>query len=287
MSSPVLKINLKDKNYPKLLKEIYDPPQNLYAVGEIKAEENYPLAIVGTRKVSSYGKQITVSLTKDLVKAGLTIVSGLALGVDGLAHQTTLDNGGRTIAVLGSSPDIIYPPLHRTLAKNIIKNNGAIVSEYPPTTSPTRWTFPARNRIIAGLSLGTLVIEAPEKSGALITAHSALDQGREVFAVPGSIYNPNSAGCNQLIKMGAKAVTKAEDILDAFNLELSEKISETPEPTLPEEKILWKFLSHEPVHIDQLIKSSKFSTSQAIAVLTLMEINGKVKNLGGGNYVKN
>ncbi|MBL7141619.1 DNA-protecting protein DprA [Patescibacteria group bacterium] len=213
-------INIKDKNYPELLREIYDPPQTLYVNGQLKAKEKYPLAVVGTRKVSLYGQKITRSLVRALSQAGFTIISGLALGVDGLAHQTTLDAGGKTIAVLGSSLDIIYPSSHQQLAQKIIKSKGAIVSEYEPKTRPSKWTFPARNRIVAGLSLGTLVVEAPKKSGALITARFALEQGREVFAVPGSVYNENSAGCNLLIKMGAKPVTKPEDILESFNLKL-------------------------------------------------------------------
>jgi len=211
-------INIKNKNYPELLKEIYNPPQTLYVNGQLKAEEIYPLAVVGTRKISLYGQKITRSLVKALAQAGLTIISGLALGVDGIAHQATLDVDGRTIAVLGSGLDIVYPSSHQQLAQKIIKSNGAIVSEYEPKTRPSRWAFPARNRIVAGMSLGILVIEAPKKSGALITARFALEQGREVFAVPGNVDNKNSEGCNLLIKMGARPVTKPEDILEAFNL---------------------------------------------------------------------
>lgn len=212
-------ITLQDKNYPHLLKEIYDPPEKLYFLGELKTKEKYPLAVVGTRKVSSYGKQITRSLVKTLAQAGLTIISGLALGVDGLAHQAALDVGGRTIAVLGSGLNVIYPSAHKRLFQKIVECNGVIISEYSSNARPSKWTFPARNRIVAGMSLGVLVIEAPKKSGALITARFALEQGREVFAVPGSVYNENSAGCHYLIKMGAKPVTKPEDILEAFNLE--------------------------------------------------------------------
>jgi len=285
MSIEFKKILLADKNYPKLLKEIFDPPKELYIWGELKAEEKYPLAVVGTRKISNYGKQVAVSLTKNLAKAGLTIVSGLALGIDGLAHQAALDVKGRTIAVLGSSLDIIYPALHKKLAENIANSGGAVISEYPPGTGPTKFNFPARNRIVAGLSLGVLVIEAPEKSGALITARFALDQGREVFAVPGSVYNPNSIGCNKLIKMGAKPVTKAEDIFETFNLEFSTELKKEIKPETPEEEILLKFLSHEPVHIDELIKLSKLSPSVANSTLTIMEIDGKVKNLGNNNYI--
>ena len=214
------KITIKNASYPQLLKEIYDPPKQLYISGELKAKEKYPLAVVGTRKVSDYGKRATPYFVKTLAKTGLTIISGLALGVDGLAHQATLDVHGRTIAVLGSGLNNIYPSAHKKLAEDIIKSGGAVISEYSPDKQPSKTTFPARNRIIAGLCLGILVIEAPEKSGALITARFALEQGREVFAVPGSIYSKNSIGTNQLIKMGARPVTKPEDILQGLNLEL-------------------------------------------------------------------
>lgn len=213
----MLVIRFEDENYPCLLKEIYDPPQQLYYLGELKAREKFPLAVVGTRKISFYGKKATERLVNGLCQAGLTIVSGLALGVDGLAHQIALENGTRTIAVLGSGLDTVYPPDHKKLAKRIIDTGGALVSEYPPKTKPSKLTFPARNRIVAGMSLGVLVIEAPIKSGAMITARLALDQGREVFAVPGDIYSENSQGCNLLIKKGAKPVTKIEDILESFN----------------------------------------------------------------------
>ncbi|MDD4996162.1 MAG: DNA-processing protein DprA [Patescibacteria group bacterium] len=210
----MLTISLKDKNYPQLLKEIYGPPKQLYCLGKLKSKEKFPLAVVGTRKISFYGKKTTEYFVNVLVQAGLTIISGLALGIDGLAHQIALENHGRTLAVLGSGLDIIYPPKHKKLAKEIIKSGGALLSEYPPKTRPSKLTFPARNRIVSGLSLGVLVIEAPIKSGALITARFALEQGREVFAVPGGIYNENSQGCNFLIKMGAKPVTKPEEILE-------------------------------------------------------------------------
>ncbi|MDA2936055.1 DNA-processing protein DprA [Patescibacteria group bacterium AH-259-L05] len=211
------KITPQDKNYPPLLKEIPDPPQELYIWGVLKQKEKYPLAVVGTRKVSNYGKQVTLELVTELVKQGLTIISGLALGVDGISHQAALDANGRTIAVLGSGFNHLYPQKHTKLAHDIVKSGGAVITEYPPDTKPTQKTFPVRNRIIAGLALGVLVIEAPMRSGALITARHALEQNRDVFAVPGSIYNKNSAGTNNLIKMGAKPVTKAEDILESFN----------------------------------------------------------------------
>jgi len=280
-------ITLADPDYPILLKEIYDPPIVLYCRGELKKEEKYPLAVVGTRRISNYGKQITPPLVRDLAKAGLTIISGLALGIDGLAHQAALDVDGRTIAVLGSGIDdqSIYPAIHRKLARQIIEKGGVIVSELPPGTLPLRHHFPLRNRIISGLSLGTLVIEAPETSGALITARSALEQNREVFAVPGSLFNPNSTGPNRLIKMGAKAITKANDILEALNLELI--LSEEKEiiPANKEEEILLKYLCREPIQIDELIEKSGLAAPIVSSTLMMMEISGKVKNLGGGYYV--
>lgn len=289
MSSPhpIQKIILNDRAYPKLLKEIYDPPQELYFLGDLRPEENYPLAVVGTRKISNYGKQVTIDLVRNLAKSGLTIISGLALGVDGLAHQTCLDVGGRTIAVLGSGLNQIYPPAHKKLSERIIESGGAVISEYPPDTQPAKWTFPMRNRIIAGMALGVLVIEAPETSGALITARCALDLGREVFAVPGSIYNQNSLGTNQLIKLGAKAVTKADDILDALNLELTVDQQREIKPASKEEKIILEILSKDPTHIDEIIKTSKLEAPIVSSTLVMMEIYGKVKHVGGGTYIKN
>ncbi len=216
----VQKITLNSKNYPELLKQIYDPPKQLYILGDLTDQLsliNNPLAVVGTRKASTYGKKTTNYFVRTLAKAGLTIISGLALGIDSIAHQSTLEVKGRTVAVLGSGLNVIYPPTNKNLAQEIIKSNGVIISEYPPNTRPSKQNFPTRNRIIAGLSLGVLVIEAPEKSGALITARAAIEQGREVFVVPGSIYNENSAGCHFLIKAGAKPVTKPEDILETLS----------------------------------------------------------------------
>ncbi|MGC9048996.1 MAG: DNA-processing protein DprA [Patescibacteria group bacterium] len=285
MSTPIRqKITINDPNYPKLLKEIYDPPKELYVWGELRAEENYPLAVVGTRKVSNYGRQITIDLVRNLAKAGLTIISGLALGVDGLAHQACLDVNGRTIAVLGSGLNHIYPSIHQKLAEKIVKSGGAVVSEYPPETGPTKWNFPARNRIIAGMSLGVLVTEAPETSGALITARCALDNGREVFAVPGNINSSNSVGTNQLIKLGAKAVTKVEDILDAFDLELTEHSKREIKPANNEEKIILEILADGPLHIDEIIKKSKLEAPLVNSTLVIMEISGKVRHIGNSNY---
>jgi len=214
----IQKITIKDKNYPELLKKIYDPPQELYISGELRKEEKYPIAIVGTRKISNYGQEMTRLFAEALAEAGITIISGLALGVDGLAHRIALEKNSRTIAVLGSGLNVIYPSAHKELFKKIIESGGAVISEYSPNTSPTKKTFPARNRIVSGLSLGVLVIDAPKKSGALITARTAIEQGREVFVVPGRINDFNSEGCNYLIKMGARLVTDPEEIIESLNI---------------------------------------------------------------------
>lgn len=210
-------ITIQDKNYPKLLKEIYDPPAILYTRGKLKPTDKC-IGVVGTRKLSDYGSRIANLITRDLAESGLTIVSGLAKGIDTIAHQTALKTNQRTIAVLGSGIDqtSIYPFVNQGLAEKIIQN-GAVISEFPIGTKPLAQNFPQRNRIVSGLSLGILVIEAPEKSGALITARNALEQNREVFAIPGSIFSQNSLGPNQLIKMGAKLVSQTEDILEELN----------------------------------------------------------------------
>jgi len=212
-------ITINDKDYPKLLKEIYAPPALLYIRGQFKPEDEFSLGIVGPRKLSFYGKQVAPLIAANLSRAGLTIVSGLAKGVDTLAHQSTLETGGRTIAVLGSGLDkrSIYPFQNKHLAEKIAQN-GAVISEYPLGSSPLAQNFPQRNRIISGLSLGVLVIEAGEKSGALITAKDALEQNREVFAIPGSILNQTSIGTNNLIKMGAKLVSNIDDILEELKI---------------------------------------------------------------------
>lgn len=212
-------ITIQDESYPKLLKEIYAPPAILYIRGNFEPNDESSLGVVGTRNFSDYGKHITPIITSELSRSGLTIVSGLAIGIDTIAHKTAIENNGRTIAVLGSGIDTksIYPTINRYLAERIIEQ-GAIISEFPINTNPLPQNFPQRNRIISGLSLGVLVIEAQEKSGSMITARNALEQNREVFAVPGNIISNNSSGPNSLIKMGAKLVTKAKDILEELNL---------------------------------------------------------------------
>ncbi len=282
-------MTIEDKDYPPLLKEIFDPPSLLYIKGDPSALKHRSLAIVGSRKVSAYGKQAAPDIARFLAGLGMAITSGMAIGVDSLAHNAALEAGGKTIAVLGSGLDRenIYPAANRYLAEKIISGGGAVISEFPLGTLPLKQNFPYRNRIISGLSLGTLVIEATERSGSLITAKYALDQNREVFAVPGNIYSQNSAGPLKLIRSGAIPVTRPEDIIEALNLS-GVKIENNKEKAVPEtkeEEILLKAISKEPLHIDKLIKASGLDTSSATATLTLMEIKGYIKNIGGMNYI--
>jgi len=280
-------LTISSPDYPPLLRQTHDPPPLLYVLGEIRKEDELALAVVGSRKMTSYGREVTESLVQDLSTHGLTIVSGLALGVDACAHQAALSAGGRTIAVLGSGIDKIMPTTNIPLAQRIVKEGrGAVISEFPLGTEPQAFTFPRRNRIISGLSLGVLVIEAAEKSGALITAGLGAEQGRDVFATPGSIFNPLSVGTHNLIKQGAKLVNSAADILEeldlaarSLKLEAREVVPETPE----EEKIL-KVLGNDELHIDQIIKKSKLPTPVVTSTLTMMEMKGKVKNLGNQVY---
>jgi len=284
MSSEIKEVSIKDKNYPKLLKKIKDAPKFLYYLGEIKPEENC-FAIVGTRLCSAYGKQAALEIAGDLAEAGLTIVSGLAPGIDTFAHLATIERKKRTIAVLGTGLDekSIYPKSNLKLAKKILETGGCLISEYPPGTPGSKFTFPQRNRIISGLSLGVLVVEAKQKSGALITAQWAKKQGRKVFAVPGPIHSSNSKGCHYLIKNGAKLVENANDILEVLNL---------PKITSPglvegetgEEKLILEVLKEEALYIDKIIEKTKLSASKVASILAILEIKGKVRNLGGNIY---
>lgn len=284
-------ISIKDKDYPFRLKQIYNPPALLYFKGSLKREDvDFSLAVVGTRKASFYGKEVTLEIVRELSSKGLTIVSGLAYGIDSLAHQEAINSKGKTIAVLGSglAEENIYPPINRKLAEKII-GQGAIISEYPPNTPALPQHFPARNRIISGLCLGVLVIEAPKESGALLTAQHALDQEREVFAVPQNINSPNSQGVNQLINQGAKLVQCAEDIFEELNLanNWKETFSTNNEMVFDskEEETVLKYLSKEPIHIDQLIQKTDLDPSQMNSLLISMEIKGMIRDVGGMNYI--
>ena len=283
-------VTQEEEEYPELLKELYSPPIALYVRGTLPNQSFPKLAIVGSRKVSSYGKQTTPDIAGQLAQTGIVIVSGLALGIDALAHQAAVDNNAPTVAVLGCSIDdgSIYPRANYQLAHKIIETGGAIISEYPLGTSPLKQHFPARNRIISGMSLGVLVIEATQQSGSLLTSRHALDQNREVFAVPGSIYNESSSGTNNLIKMGAHLVNNAQDIIDVLDLKTSplfkDDIPVTPDTY--EESLLLPLLSKEPIHVDILVSSSTLDMAAVSATLILMEMKGKVRNLGGMMYVK-
>jgi DNA processing protein len=264
----------------------------LFIKGQLCEKDTNTLAVVGTRKVTPYGREVTQRLVAGLSRKGLTIVSGLARGVDGITHRTALENGGRTVAVFGSGLDQIYPPEHHELARKI-SENGALVSEYPPnTTKPSPGNFPARNRIVSGMSLGVLVTEGASKSGSKITAMLALDQNREVFAVPGSITSPMSAGPAELIQLGAKLVIKEADITSELNLSpigngenLADPSVQKPEFSDKNHRIIWQFLENGSQHIDDITRYSKLPVSTVTTCLTLMEFKGLVRHLGDGNYM--
>lgn len=284
-------ISFTDAIYPKLLKEIPNPPHIIYVKGADSYFDwnNFPmLAIVGSRKFTQYGKQVAENIARDLARTGIIIVSGMAIGIDAFAHRGALDAGGKTIAVLGSGleDNMIGPKVNYNLSREIMEN-GALISDYPLGTSATEGTFPARNRLMAGMTLGTLVIEAAENSGSLITAGLALEFNREVFAVPGPIFSPQSEGTNKLIQAGAKLAASAKDILEELKIE-ERKTAEEVKKIIPaskdEEKIL-KILSHEPTHIDNIIKLAKLETNVASSTLSIMEMKGIVKNIGGQNYI--
>ena len=281
-------ISIEDENYPKRLKEIKNAPEVLYYRGKIIAEEPC-FGIVGTRMCSPYGKQTALNIAGDLSEAGLTIVSGFAQGIDTAAHSTVLEREKRTIAVLGTGLDekSIYPKSNLKLVEKVLENNGLLISEYPSGTSGSKFSFPNRNRIISGLSLGVLVIEAKQRSGALITAEWARKQGRKVFALPGSIYSQNSKGCHFLIKQGAKLAENAQDILKELNLDtglfkLNNKKEIKGENEA--EKLVLVALSQQALYIDKIIERTKLSPAKTASTLSNLEIQGKVKNLGGNIY---
>lgn len=279
-------LTIKEKDYPESLKQISDPPFILYVKGKILPEDNLSIAVVGTRKITGYGRQVTEKIAGDLSVNGLTIVSGLARGVDTVAHTSALQYGGRTIAVLGCGIDIIYPAENVRLYHEIADGHGAVLSEFPLGMITGRGTFPARNRIISGLSLGVVVTEGAEDSGSLITASYAAEQGREVFAVPGPITSSLSKGPADLIKKGAKLVYEVKDILEELNLKQKTLAVKAREiiPENKDERIILEFLKNESLHIDELAKKSGMEIAKLTGLLTMMEIKGKVRNLGNMNY---
>jgi len=276
----------EDEVYPQRLKEIDQPPPVLYIRGEYLPDDLFAVAIVGTRRVTPYGRQITEELSSFLAANNMTVISGLARGVDAVAHQTTLKAGGRTIAVLGSGVDKIYPPEHRALADQIVER-GAIVSDYAPGTPPEASNFPPRNRIISGLSLAIIVVEAGETSGALITAEFAAEQGREVFAVPGSIFAPQSKGTNKLIQNGALPLLSVNDLMQALDLTRvgERKAARKIMPADTIEAKLLTILLDEPLHVDEIRNQAELPIEKVSAALVLMELKGMVRQVGGMNYV--
>ena len=286
----VAALTWKDTGYPARLKEIYDCPPLLYVRGQLLPQDEWCLAVVGTRKPTLYGRQVTQELASELARRGVTIVSGLARGVDAEAHRAALEVGGRTLAIFACGLDIVYPSEHARLAQEIM-NHGALISDYPLGTRPKAEHFPRRNRIMSGLSLGTLVIEAGETSGALITARLALEQNREVFAVPGSILSPASLGTNRLIQDGAKLVRSYTDVLEELNL--TARVQPQPEqlemkeplPVDDTEAVLLKKLSAQPTHIDEVCRESGLPISVVSSTMALLEIKGLVRQVGAMNYV--
>jgi len=275
-----------EPEYPRLLKEIDQSPPVLYVRGKLSPEDEWAVSIVGSRKVTSYGRQVTEELASTLAMNGITVVSGMARGIDGIAHRAAINEGGRTIAVLGSGVDRIYPPEHRKLAEDIIQN-GAIVSDYPPNTPPDSVNFPPRNRIISGLSKAVVVVEAGIESGALITATYAAEQGRDVLAVPGGIYSPQSKGTNNLIQQGARPYLDVSDILEILNISQleSKKTVQTSFPTDRVELQIIKSISSEAAHIDEIQRITDLPIEQVSSTLTMLELKGWVRQTGNMMYI--
>ena len=279
-------VSFSNKDYPEMLKNIEDAPIVLYIKGIIQKEDRYAVAIVGSRKYSSYGKLAAEKLSSELSSMGFTIVSGMARGIDTLAHTAAINSGGRSIAVLGSGIDVPYPPENRGLMEKLAAS-GCVISEFPPGTLPERENFPKRNRIISGLSLGVLVVEATADSGSLITASCALEQGKEVFAVPGNINSVNSKGTNDLIKKGAKLVQSAEDVIEELAPILKGYIRTREKANIElsvEEKRLCDIMTAEPKHVDMLSRESKMPAQKVLGILLSLELNGIAKQAEGKKF---
>jgi len=275
-----------DAGYPRRLKEIDQPPPVLYVRGELLPEDEWAVAIVGTRRVTAYGRQVAEEVATALAHSGVTIVSGLARGVDSISHQAAVNAGGRTLAVLGNGVDQVYPPENRRLADQIMQH-GALVSDYPLGTQPDGINFPPRNRIISGLSIAVIIVEAGITSGALITATFAAEQGRDVFAVPGNINAPQSQGTNRLIRDGAQPLLSPQDVLETLNLTMvtEHRAVQMALPADPVEARLFKLLSHEPMHVDEIRTQADMPIETVSATLAMMELKGMVRQVGGMNYV--
>jgi DNA processing protein len=282
MPAEIKTVSISDILYPEPLRTIKDAPQFFYYLGELKPDENC-FAVVGTRMCSPYGKEVALEIAGDLSRTGLTLVSGLAPGIDTFVHQAVVERGGRTIAVLGTGLDetSIYPQTNLGLARKILETGGALISEYPAGSHGSKITFPARNRIISGLSSGVLVIEAKERSGSLITARWARKQGRKVFAVPGPIHSLNSKGCHYLIKHGAQLVESADDVLRELNIAGSKQKNEPILGNTTEENSILAALKENTLDIDKIIETTGLPADKITSALSILEIEGKVKNLGG------
>jgi DNA processing protein len=278
-----------DPAYPAMLRQVADPPPVLFVRGNLSEADMLAVAIVGTRKATTYGREVSAVLAGELARNGVTVVSGLARGIDFYAHQAALDAGGRTIAVLACGADQVYPAEHARLAARIVAT-GAVVSDYPVGSAPEAGNFPPRNRIISGLSLGTVVVEADVRSGALITASFAAEQGRDVFAVPGNIFNPSSRGTNQLIANGATPVVDAASLLQQLNLHsVVERVGagtavEAAAPQSDPERHVLRHLSHEPTPVDELVRAVEMPAEAVVGLLALLELRGLVQQAGLAGY---
>lgn len=280
-------ITLRDDEYPPSLRSLGDAPPVLYIKGTLLPDDQRAIGIVGTRKATPYGRDIAAQFSKVLASHRVAVISGLAHGIDAAAHRGALEGHGRTIAVLGNGIDTVYPPDHRELAK-AITGQGALITEFPIGAKPEARHFPRRNRLISGLALGILVVEAPLQSGALITADFAIEQGREVFAVPGSIHSHASSGTNRLIQEGAKLVTSVEDILEELNIahekRQTHQVAREVSPDSPLEAEILKHLSADPLHIDDLVRLAGLPVSTVNSMLTILELKGAVRAVGSHSY---
>ncbi|UCD71167.1 MAG: DNA-processing protein DprA [Syntrophobacterales bacterium] len=281
-------VTLIDQSYPDNLKQIYDPPPLLYVRGDLQPKDKLAISMVGSRLASNYGRMITERIAGDLARLGVTIVSGMARGIDSAAHRGALSVGGRTIAVLGCGVDIVYPRENRHLFEEITAH-GAVISEFPLSTPPEGANFPKRNRIISGLSLGVVIVQATSTSGSLITAGLALEQNRDVFAVPGNVGMAGSRGTNRLIKQGAKLIETAEDILEDVLPRFQHQELESEDRDLPlgeEEERVFCLFEDEPIHIDSIIAQTRMSASRVSTILLQLELKGLVQQLSGKRFVK-
>jgi DNA processing protein len=286
-------ISIDDERYPELLRQIADPPGLLFAQGDVELLQSWQIAIVGSRNPTASGKSTAYDFSQYLAEGGLTITSGLALGIDAAAHKGALAAQGKTIAVVATGLDRVYPAQHRELAHSIAES-GLIISEFPLGTSPRAEFFPRRNRLISGLSLGTLVVEAAPKSGSLITARMAMEQAREVFAIPGSIHNPLSRGCHQLIRQGAKLVETANDIIEELGalagvtaeLASQQAVSAVEHELDADYQNLFEYLGFDPITVDDLIENSGLTADVVSSMLLLLELQGQVESLPGGRFVR-